>query len=148
MVRGLASILIAILPAAAVGGALRNFEVEATFEPSKSAKSEAAVAVRLHPLDSDLRVNETPSPRLELDLEQTVLIDHQGPPTHQAHDYDPLTARYLDLEKPVRFPVAVAPGVSHGPHDVVGRVVFFYCSLREAWCRRGTADVRFTVAVP
>jgi hypothetical protein len=148
VVRGLAPILIAILPAAALGGVLQSFEVEAAFEPSKADHGEAAVAVRFHPLDPDLRVNEKPTPRLELDLTQTVLVDRQGPPKHQTHDYDPLTATYLDLEKPVRFPVALAPGVSHGTHEVAGRVVFFYCSLREAWCRRGTADVQFTVAVP
>jgi hypothetical protein len=144
----LASILVVVLPAMAAADLLRHFEVEATFEPPKSAQGEAAVAVRFHPLEPDLRVNETPAPRLELDLEQTVLIDRQKPPARPAHDFDPLTATYLDLEKPVRFAVAIAPGLARGPHDVAGRVVFFYCSLREAWCRRGTADVRLTVTVP
>lgn len=146
--RGLAPILIVLLPAAALAGALQSFEVEAAFEPSKADHAEAAVAVRFHPLDPDLRVNEKPAPRLELDLLQTVLVDRQGPRKSQTHAYDPLTATYLDLEKPVRFPVALAPGAPPGPHEVAGHVVFFYCSLREAWCRRGTADVQFTVAVP
>jgi hypothetical protein len=148
MVRSLVPLLIAALPAAAVGGALQSFEVEAAYEPAKSVHGEAAVAVWFHPLDPDLRVNEKPAPRLELDLIQTILVDRQGPPTHETHDYDPLTSTYLDLEKPVRFPVALSSGVPAGSHDVAGRVVFFYCSLREAWCRRGTADVHLTVAVP
>ena len=31
---------------------------------------------------------------------------------------------------------------------VKGTVTYFYCSKREGWCRKGTSEVAFTVAVP
>ena len=86
-------------------------------------------------------MNETPAPRLKLDLTQTVLVDKQAPASSQVPDYDPLTARYLDTAKPVLFPVAIAPTAPKGAQEVKASVVYFYCSTREAWCRRGTADV-------
>jgi hypothetical protein len=53
----------------------------------------------------------------------------------------------VDTQKPVLFPVAVAPSAAKGEHTVRASVVFFYCSTREAWCRRGTADLEIPVAV-
>jgi hypothetical protein len=104
------------------------------------------VAVTFRALDPDLKVNETPAPRLKLDLAQAVLVDRQAPAPAEVPDYDPLAARYLDTAKPVLFPVAVAPKAPRGTHEVAGSVVFFYCSIREAWCRRGSVD--FTIPVP
>ena len=77
-----------------------------------------------------------------------VLVDRQAPPPRRVPVYDPLTARYVDLSKPVRFPAALAPTAPSGSQTVEAQVVYFYCSVREAWCRRGTADVEITVAVP
>ena len=44
--------------------------------------------------------------------------------------------------------VNVAPGTARGSHDVTGTVTYFYCSKREGWCRKGTTDVAFPIAVP
>ena len=88
-----------------------------------------------------MRLNETPAPRLKLDLMDPVLVDKQPPAPRRVPAYDPLTAKYLDLDEPVRFPVALAPTAPSGPRTVDAKVVYFYCSVREAWCRRGTADV-------
>ena len=140
--------LLLVLPAALVAGPLRHFDVEASFEEPAAPGGEGAVAVTFRPLDPDLRLNAKPAPRLELDLFQPVLVDRQGPPPREVPAYDPLTAEYLDTAEPVRFPVAIAPGAPDGTRPVEARVVYFYCSVREAWCRRGTADVEFAVAVP
>jgi len=138
-------LLLALL---AVAPSVRHFDVLATFEPASKAGGEAAVAVTFQALDPDVHVNETPAPQLRLDIAQTVLEDRQARPAASANaSYDPKTARYLDLQKPVRFPVAVAKSAARGPHDVKASVVFFYCSSRELWCRRGSADVTIPVDV-
>lgn len=126
---------------------VRHFEVTPSFVPPKKAGGDGSVAVTFRPLDQDLRVNESPAPRLKLDLAQAVLIDRQSPAPAGVPDFDPLTARYLDLVKPVLFPVAVAPTAPKGEQLVKGSVVFFYCSKREAWCRRGTTEIEIPVTV-
>ena len=140
--------LAALLPVAALAAPLRHFEVMADFKAPRTAGGEGAVAVTFRPLDPDVRVNEPPAPRLRLDLAQTVLVDRQPPAASQVPDYDPATARYLDTSRPVLFPVAIAPVALRGDHEVKASVVYFYCSTREAWCRRGTVDVLIPVTVP
>jgi hypothetical protein len=141
------SLLFALLPTLAVAAAPSHFDLSVTFQPPRKAGGEGAVAVTFHTLDPDLRVNETPAPRLKLDLAQLVLADRQAAPSATVPDYDPLTAKYLDLRKPVLFPVAILPGAPLGEHQVKASVVYFYCSQREAWCRRGSADVLIPVTV-
>ena len=133
--------LLVLLPAAAQAASARHFDVTATFAPAKKAGVTAAVVVTFRPLDPDVRVNETPAPRLRLDLTQGVLVDKQAPASSQVPDYDPLSAKYLDTARPVSFAVGVAPTAPKGAHEVKASVVYFYCSTREAWCRRGVADL-------
>jgi hypothetical protein len=142
------SLLLALLPATALAGPLRHFEVTASFTPPKKASGVGAVAVTFHALDPDLRINEVPAPRLKLDLLQTVLEDRQPPASGEAPAYDPLTAKYLDLAKPILFPAAVAAVAPRGENLVPATVVFFYCSQREDWCRRGSAEIEIPVRVP
>ena len=142
------TLLVALIPAAALAASARHFEIAASFQAPKKPGGQGSVAVSFRPLDPDVRVNESPAPRLKLDLAQTVLVDRQAPPSGQVPDYDPLTARYLDTDKPVLFPVAIAPTATAGSHSVKASVVYFYCSTREAWCRRGTADFLVPVTVP
>jgi hypothetical protein len=137
-----------IMPAALAAGPQKHFDLLASFETPEKAGDEGAVAVSFRALDPDVRLNATPAPRLKLDLTQDVLNDRQPPPPRKVPAYDPLTARYLDLAEPVRFPVAISPTAPPGPRRVEGQVVFFYCSVREAWCRRGAVDVDFDVTVP
>jgi hypothetical protein len=125
----------------------RHFDVIAAFEPPKKAGGEGAVAVTFQALDPDLKVNETPAPRLRLDLAQAVLEDREPPAPASPPDFDPARVHYLDLDKPVRFRVAVSKQAPRGQHDVKASVVFFYCSTREAWCRRGSVDVLIPVTV-
>jgi len=136
-----------LLALLALGPAPRHFDVIAAFEPAGAPGVEATVAVTFQPLAPDLRVNETPAPRLKLDLLQVVLEDRQPKAPTSVPDYDPATARYLDTRKPVRFKVAVAKSAPPGTHEVKASVVYFYCSTREAWCRRGSAEVLIPVTV-
>lgn len=103
------------------------------------------MAVTFVPLDPDVKINEEPSARLKLDPAQTVLVDKQRPPSGTVRNYDPDTATYLDLTRPVSFPVALAKGAPKGPQTVGASVTYFYCSKREGWCRKGTAEVEFVV---
>jgi hypothetical protein len=137
-----------VLALLAAAPSVRHFEVLAMFEPAKKPGGEAAVAVTFQALDPDVHVNETPPPQLRLDIAQTVLEERQAKPAAAANaTYDPKTAKYLDLQKPVRFRVGVAKSASRGPHEVKASVVFFYCSSRELWCRRGSVDVTIPVDV-
>jgi len=139
-----------IVPLALMSMALlgppQHFTLGAAFEPARTGRG-AAVAVTFTQLDPDVYVNEEPAPRLKLDPLQTVLEDKQGPPSGKGLDWNPDTARYLDLSRPVRFPVAVAAGASKGAQTSKASVVYFYCSKREAWCRRGTTEVEVAVDV-
>jgi hypothetical protein len=127
---------------------LEHFDLLASYEPPERAGAAGAVAVTFRALDPDVRLNEKPAPRLQLDLTQDVLVDRQPPAPRRVPTWDPLTAEYLDLAEPVRFPVAISPTAPAGTRTVEAEVVFFYCSVREAWCRRGTADVEVEVTVP
>ncbi len=145
--RHLALLLVMALPSAVSAGP-PQFDLLGSFEPPGKPGEDAAVAVMFRALDPDLRLNETPAPRLKLDLTEPVLEDRQPPAPRRVPDYDPLTAKYIDIAEPVRFPVAIAPTAPGGVQRVEATVVYFYCSIREAWCRRGTARIDFTVAVP
>lgn len=134
------------LLAPALLGPPQHFTLTSTFEPARSGRG-AAVAVTFTALDPDVYINEEPAPRLKLDPLETVLVDKQSPPSGKGPDFDPEKARYLDLSRPVRFPVALAPGAAPGPHFPKASVVYFYCSKREAWCRRGAAPIEVQVDV-
>jgi hypothetical protein len=138
------SLLVAIL---ALAPSSRHFDVMAAFEPAKRQGGEGAVAVTFRALDPDVKLNETPAPRLKLDLDQMVLEDRQPPAPSLVPDFDPLKARYLDTHEPVRFPVALAKTAPRGQHEVKASVVYFYCSTREAWCRRGSVELLIPVTV-
>jgi hypothetical protein len=138
--------LLLLVAASAVGP--QHFDVEAAFEAPTRPGTTGAIAVTFAPRDPDVHINEEPAPRLKLDLEQSALLDKQPAPSKTVTTFDPDTARYVDVKKPVRFPVAFAPGAPKGPQSVKASVVYFYCSQREGWCRRGTADLEVAVTVP
>jgi hypothetical protein len=142
----LAFVLAPVLVIAAPGGT--HFTVTAAFVPPAKAGANGAVAVTFAPLDPDVHVNEEPAPRLKLDPAQTVLLDKQAPPPARTPTFDPDTARYLDPKVPVSFPVALSPKAPRGGQAVKGTVTYFYCSKREGWCRKGSAEVEVPVAVP
>lgn len=124
-----------------------HFDVSAEY--LAGAKRQGTVAVTFKANDPDVVVNETPGPRLALDPAQTVLVDKQPPaPKAAAAPPEPQDGKYLDLSLPVVFPVTLAPNATAGDRDVKAKVTYFYCSKREGWCRKGTAEVDFAVKVP
>lgn len=144
MNRTLAAVLF-LAPAAALA-AVEHFTVSGAYVPPAKPRANGNVVVTFLPHDPDVKVNQEPAPRLKLDPEQTVLVDRQPPaPRKGEAGGEP---RYLDTSLPVAFPVAVNPKAPKGEHPVKGTVTYFYCSKREGWCRKGTAPVDFTVAVP
>jgi hypothetical protein len=137
-----------IFAVTALGSPPRHFDVAASYvAPSEKGKP-GAVSVLFSPTDPDVHINEEPAPRLKLEPGQTVLVDRQPGAPARAADFDPEKTHYLDLAKPVRFPVAIAPKAPKGKQEMTANVVYFYCSKREGWCRRGTALLEFTVEVP
>lgn len=138
--------LLLLVAASAVGP--QHFDVAAAFEPPAKPGTSGAIAVTFAPRDPDVHINEEPAPRLRLDFEQSALLDKQLPPPKTVTTFDPDTARYIDVKKPVRFPVVFAPGAPKGTQSVKASVVYFYCSQREGWCRRGTAELEVAVTVP
>jgi hypothetical protein len=141
-------LLLLLLPATLPGDPRGHFDLLASWEPPAEAGADGGIAVTFQALDPDVRLNQTPAPRLKLDLMDPILVDRQPPAPRSVPDYDPLTARYLDLDRPVRFPVALSPTAPSGLQTVKVEVVYFYCSVREAWCRRGSTEVEVRVPVP
>ena len=133
------------LPLVLLLGPPKHFDLTAEYQGG--AKRQGSVAVTFKANDPDVVVNETPGPRLVLDPAQTVLEDKQAPPP-KIHAPEPGDGKYLDLGLPVVFPVALAPGAAKGTQDVRAKVTYFYCSKREGWCRKGTADLDIAVKIP
>ena len=125
-----------------------HFNVSAAFVPPAGKGADGAVAVTFVALDPDVRMNEEPGPRLKLDATQTILVDKQRPAPAKAEAFDPDKAKYLDLSAPVLFAVGISPEAPKGSQTAKANVTYFYCSKREGWCRKGTADVAVSLDVP
>ena len=125
-----------------------HFDVRATFSAPRRG-GPAEVAVQFVAKDPDVKINEIPAPRLKLSSGPATVVPAPAKASAAAKDggagSEP--GRYLDLTLPVTFPVTVDPS-ARGNHDVKGTVTYFYCSKREGWCRKGTAEVAFPLAVP
>jgi hypothetical protein len=124
------------------------FEVTATFVAPGRAGATPAIEVTFVAKDPEVHINEEPAPRLKLDVAQSVLVDKQPPLRERTTPYDPSAARYLDLKRPLKFPVAFAPTAPRGAQTVGATITFFYCSRREGWCRRGSVEVEVPLTVP
>ena len=126
-----------------------HFDVTATFTPAlRNASGE--VAIQFVAKDPDVKVNEVPAPRLKLLAGPATLAAPVRPAAAPAKGgpAGASSGRYLDLTLPITFPVTLAPGTPRGSHDAKGTLTYFYCSKREGWCRKGTAEVAFPISVP
>jgi len=144
--RLLTTAVMAFTSAAALA-ASEHFTLSADYVPPAKPRAAAAVAVTFIPADPDVKINQEPAPRLKLDPEQTVLVDRQ-PAVAPRKGESGAEPKYLDTSLPVAFPVALSPKAQKGEQPVKGTVTYYYCSKREGWCRKGTSEVVFTVAVP
>lgn len=120
------------------GGGSPHFGVSAQFRPGKAAGT-GEVAVTFTGKDPDIRVNTTPPPRLKLDAAQKVLAEKPVPRSAEPAPDE----KYLDLTFPVVFPVGVLEPPSG--QVVKGSLVYYYCSHRDGWCRKGTASLDIPV---
>lgn len=123
-------------------------EVSASYVAPAKPGANGAVAVTFAPKDPDVHVNRDPAPRLKLDPEQRVLVDKQPPPPRRGGSADVEAAGFYESDTPVTFAVAPAPGLGKGEHEAKATITYFYCSKRDGWCRKGTADVEIPVSVP
>ena len=123
-------------------------EVSASYEAPAKAGTNGAVVVTFAPKDPDVHVNRDPAPRLKLDPDQRVLVDKQPPPARRGGSADVEAAGFFEPDTPVSFAVAPAPGLARGDHEAKATVTYFYCSKRDGWCRKGTAEVEVPVSVP
>ena len=126
------------VPLSTQAGASPHFAISAEFRPGKTPGA-GEVAVTFAPKDPDVKINVTPPPRLKLDEGQKVLAEKAAPKRGGAAD-----EKYLDLTFPVMFPVSVL-GSAPAAQTVKGALTYYYCSHREGWCRKGTADVEIPV---
>lgn len=128
-------------------GPASHFEVAAVYAAGKAGRP-GEVAVTFRGTDPDVRVNQTPAPRLALAEGAPLVLEKPAAPAKAAPGDASDEAKYLDAALPVSFPVTLAPGTARGTHPVKGTLTYFYCSKREGWCRKGTAPVEFEVRVP
>jgi hypothetical protein len=125
-------------PSSTPAGTSPHFAITAQFRPGKTSGA-GEVAVTFAPKDPDVKINVVPPPRLKLDEAQKLLAEKPAPRRAGAPD-----EKYLDLTFPVVFPVSVI-GAVHGEQSVKGALTYYYCSHREGWCRKGTADLEIPV---
>ena len=123
-----------------------HFEVTAAYEPSAKKGTAGTVVFEFKRKDPDVNVNEDPAPRIKFAAGAPLVAP--PPPKSSGELPDPAVAHYLDLSKPVRFSVAAAPDAAKGLTTVKTTLSYFYCSKRENWCRKGTADFDLPVSLP
>jgi hypothetical protein len=124
----------------------QHFDVSAAYEAPAKKGAPANIVVEFKKKDPDVNINEEPAARLKFAAGSPLVAP--PPPKGSGVIPDPANARYLDLSKPVRFPVTVAEGAAKGLSTVKTTVSYFYCSKRENWCRKGTAEFDLAVVLP
>jgi hypothetical protein len=135
-----------LLPSLAyAGSSAGDFTVQASFTAARKASAPATISVLFKAADPDVRINAEPAPRIKLDPEQKVLSYKPPEGSMVPPSFDPALAKYLELDKPVAFAVTRAPGAPKGPHTIAGSVVYFYCSKKEGWCKKGSTPFEVKV---
>ncbi|PYQ40310.1 MAG: hypothetical protein DMF77_18745 [Acidobacteria bacterium] len=109
-------------PSSTEAGSSPHFAITAQFRPGRTAGT-GEVAVTFAPKDPDVKIN----------------VEKVAPKRAGAPD-----EKYLDLTFPVVFPVSVLGSVP-AAQTVKGLLTYYYCSHREGWCRKGTADLEIPV---
>lgn len=147
--------MVTVLSALLLQGALQmtpsampsqHFEVTAAYEAPTKKGASANVVFEFKRKDPDVNINEDPAPRIKFSDGAPLIAP--APPKSAGVLPDSAQAHYLDLSKPVRFAVGVAPKAAKGLSTVKTTVSYFYCSKRENWCRKGTSDFDLSVVLP
>jgi hypothetical protein len=124
----------------------QHFDVSAAYEAPLKKGAPANIVVEFRRKDPDVNINEEPAARLKFAPGSPLVAP--PPPKSTGVLPDPATAHYLDLARPLRFSVTAAPDAAKGLSKVKTNVSYFYCSKRENWCRKGTADFDLAVVLP
>jgi hypothetical protein len=124
----------------------QHFDVSAAYEAPAKKGAPANIVVEFKKKDPDVNINEEPAARIKFAAGSPLVAP--PPPKSSGEIPDPTKAHYIDLSKPVRFPVTVAAGAAKGLSTVRASVAYFYCSKRENWCRKGTAEFDLPVVLP
>lgn len=124
----------------------QHFDVTAAYEAPAHKGASGSLVFEFKKKDPDVNINEEPAPRIKFAAGAPLL----APPPAKGSGLlpDPANAKYLDLGKPVRFTVTRAPGAIKGLTSVKTTLSYFYCSKRENWCRKGTADFDLAIVLP
>jgi hypothetical protein len=145
----------ALMSALVLAGALQmtpaampspHFDVTGAYEAPAKKGAPGTLVFEFKKKDPDVNINEEPAPRVKFAAGAPLVAP--PPPKSSGAIPDPLTARYIDLSKPVRIPVTVAAGAAKGMTSVRTTLSYFYCSKRENWCRKGTAEFDLGVVLP
>ena len=123
-----------------------HFDVAAAYEAPAKKGATGHIVFEFKKKDPDVNINEDPAPRIKFAPGSPLVAP--APPKSSGVIPDPANAHYIDLAKPVRFAVTVAPDAAKGLSTVKTTVSYFYCSKRENWCRKGTADFDLAVVLP
>ena len=121
----------------------QHFDVTGAYEAPAKKGALGHVVFEFRQKDPNVYINEEPAPRIKFAAGSPLVAP--PPPKSSGVIPDPATAKYLDLAKPVRFAVTSAADAAKGLSRVKTSLSYFYCSKRENWCRKGTAD--FDLAV-
>ena len=124
----------------------QHFDVQAAYEAPAKKGASASLVFEFKRKDPDVSINEEPAPRIKFAPGSALVAP--APSKSSGVIPNPENPHYLDLSKPVRFPVTVAPDAAKGLSTVKTTLSYFYCSKRENWCRKGTADFDLTVVLP
>lgn len=124
----------------------QHFEVTAAYEAPAKKGATANLLFQFKQKDPDVYINEEPAPRIKFAAGAPLVAP--PPPKSSGVIPDPANVKYLDLAKPVRFAVTPATDAAKGMSRVKTTLSYFYCSKRENWCRKGTADFDLAVVLP
>ncbi len=124
----------------------QHFEVTAAYEAPAKKGAPGNLVFEFKQKDPDVYINEEPAPRIKFAAGAPLVAP--PPPKGSGVIPDPANVKYLDLSKPVRFAVTPAPDAAKGMSRVKTTLSYFYCSKRENWCRKGTADFDLAVVLP
>ena len=124
----------------------QHFEVTAAYEAPAKKGAPGNLRFEFKQKDPDVYINEEPAPRIKFAAGAPLVAP--PPPKGSGVIPDPANVKYLDLTKPVRFAVTPAADASKGLSQVKTTLSYFYCSKRENWCRKGTADFDLAVVLP
>jgi hypothetical protein len=121
------------LLAVALDASADHVDVQAELRKGRSGPE---VAVTFAPRSHDIKVNQTPAPKLVLDPSQKLVSLKPTRPEKKDG--------YLDTTFPIVFPAEVA-SEARGAEAVKGTLTYYYCSKAEGWCRKGTRELEVPV---